>query len=299
MLQAWLQLARVSNLPTVWTNVLAAWLLSGGDWNWRPLAWLLTGASLLYTGGMFLNDAADARWDREHRRERPIPSGRIPPAAVWSAGSGFLAAGWIMLVHGADACGWLTSALAAAIVAYDLFHKSWTGSVLVMGSCRTLLFLAAASAGMTDAFTWTNHSEVIVRGIALGGYVTGLSLAAKAESAPQPLPPFWKATGMTGLWLPAIATACLLAADLAAGTPPEAVWMPLLWTALLGLLIVRARRVLRTPPPANIGRGVGLLLAGIVWVDALAVCPAAPAVAMAMTLTLPLLLLWQRRIAAT
>jgi 4-hydroxybenzoate polyprenyltransferase len=26
---AWLELARVSNLPTVWSNVLAAWLVSG------------------------------------------------------------------------------------------------------------------------------------------------------------------------------------------------------------------------------------------------------------------------------
>src|SRR5262245_59426154 len=111
MLRAWLELARVSNLPTVWSNVLAAWLLAGGTWTWGPLAWLLAGASLIYTGGMFLNDAADVKFDREHRRERPIPSGRISLAQAWVAGLGFLLVGFAMLVWGAEACIWLTGAL--------------------------------------------------------------------------------------------------------------------------------------------------------------------------------------------
>src|SRR5262245_42928808 len=96
MLRPWLELARVSNLPTVWTNVIAAWLLAGGAWEFRPLAWLLAGGSLVYTGGMFLNDAADAKWDRANRPERPIPTGRISPAQAWTAGIGFLAAGFAM-----------------------------------------------------------------------------------------------------------------------------------------------------------------------------------------------------------
>jgi len=45
-------LGRVSNLPTVWSNCLAGWWLSGGGNFWK-LALLLAGASALYTGGMF------------------------------------------------------------------------------------------------------------------------------------------------------------------------------------------------------------------------------------------------------
>ncbi|HEY1081657.1 MAG TPA: hypothetical protein VGE29_05310, partial [Prosthecobacter sp.] len=59
MFRAWLELARISNLPTVWTNVTAAWLLAGGPWREAALGWLVLAGSLLYTGGMILNDAAD------------------------------------------------------------------------------------------------------------------------------------------------------------------------------------------------------------------------------------------------
>ncbi len=46
-----LTLARVSNLPTVWSNCLAAWFISGAHPSWSMLP-LLIGASLLYAGVM-------------------------------------------------------------------------------------------------------------------------------------------------------------------------------------------------------------------------------------------------------
>ena len=79
-----------SNLPTVWSNCLAGWWLGGGE-NARNLAPLLTGATLLYVGGMFLNDAFDANFDAIHRRDRPIPSGAIAVDTVWHIGLGLLA----------------------------------------------------------------------------------------------------------------------------------------------------------------------------------------------------------------
>src|SRR5258706_9705876 len=77
-----LVLGRVSNLPTVWSNCLAGWWLSGGGNYWK-LPLLLLGMSALYTGGMFLNDAFDADFDRQRRPSRPIPSGKITPEIVW------------------------------------------------------------------------------------------------------------------------------------------------------------------------------------------------------------------------
>ena len=73
-LRALLILGRVSNLPTVWSNCLAGWWLGGGG-NYANLLLLLLGATLLYAGGMFLNDAFDAEFDTQYRRARPIPSG--------------------------------------------------------------------------------------------------------------------------------------------------------------------------------------------------------------------------------
>src|SRR5437870_4696749 len=69
-LRALLILGRVSNLPTVWSNCLSGWWLGGGR-HAEKLPFLFLGAALLYVGGMFLNDAFDAVFDRQYRPERP------------------------------------------------------------------------------------------------------------------------------------------------------------------------------------------------------------------------------------
>ena len=91
-LRALLALSRVSNLPTVWSNCLAGWWL-GGHGNFGNCRCCFLGVSALYTGGMFLNDAFDADFDRQRRAERPIPSGAISLPAVWRWGLGWLGAG--------------------------------------------------------------------------------------------------------------------------------------------------------------------------------------------------------------
>src|SRR6266446_2905999 len=85
-------LGRASNLPTVWSNCLAGWLLGGGG-DSEKLVLLCLSATFLYLGGMYLNDAFDAQFDQQHRPERPIPSGAIRAASVWKWGLGLLIAG--------------------------------------------------------------------------------------------------------------------------------------------------------------------------------------------------------------
>ena len=85
----YLRLGRVSNLPTVWTNCLAGTILAGGKVEAENLAPLLASLSFFYTGGMFLNDAFDHRYDRDFRPERPIPSGQIGHGEVFVAGFAF------------------------------------------------------------------------------------------------------------------------------------------------------------------------------------------------------------------
>ena len=102
-LRGWLILTRGSNLPTVWSNVLAGWLLAQGlrlrppgseyagqapdPLGWGGLLLLLLGVSLTYVGGMILNDAFDARWDAERRSTRPIPAGLIAVGEALRAGA--------------------------------------------------------------------------------------------------------------------------------------------------------------------------------------------------------------------
>lgn len=286
ILRPWLELARVSNLPTVWTNILAAWLLAGGKWELKPLGWLLAGGSLIYTGGMFLNDAADVKFDREHRPERPIPSGRISLPRAWAAAFVFLAAGFGMFVWGAEACIWLTGALVAAIVVYDLYHKPWPGSVFIMGSCRTLLYLATASA-VTGTLSWDGNREVCVKAIALGAYIVGLSLLARN-------PRDW----WTLIPLGVPFNVCLAYSGATENTYLGIFGLSVALVAFLGVL-VRAWLLVGTRSPSNIGRGVGLLLAGIVIVDALAISSVSIIWTFIFCMSTPALLLWQRKIAAT
>ncbi len=52
-----LRLGRVSNLPTVWTNVLAGAVLSGAPLAPVRVLALMLGLSTFYIAGMYLNDA--------------------------------------------------------------------------------------------------------------------------------------------------------------------------------------------------------------------------------------------------
>ena len=96
-----LVLGRVSNLPTVWANLLAAVALAGTaigtDLGVGVGLLLFLAYTLFYVGGMYLNDAFDARIDAKERPERPIPAGRVTSGEVYLAGFGMLAAGLVLL----------------------------------------------------------------------------------------------------------------------------------------------------------------------------------------------------------
>src|SRR5918996_6509021 len=94
--RAYLALARVSNLPTVWTNVLAGVLLAASPPDWSTFAFVAVAVSMLYTAGMFLNDAFDYRFDAVHRPDRPIPAGQVTLREAFAAGFSLLAAGLVL-----------------------------------------------------------------------------------------------------------------------------------------------------------------------------------------------------------
>jgi 4-hydroxybenzoate polyprenyltransferase len=309
MLRPWLELARISNLPTVWTNVTAAWLLAGGAWNGDlgqrlQLTWLLLAGSLLYTGGMILNDAADVRHDREHKKDRPIPSGKISPLAAWIVGLGMMAggAGIALTLAGANLA--ITLALIAAILFYDLYHKPWPGAVWVMGTCRVLLYLMAASAipATGDHVSWWRDDLALPFAFTLGAYIVGLTMVARMEAKGAVITPlrafFAKALlyapAMVGLyfWLSQANWRLIpLLGDLTPLAP-----LPFILTFIA--MVLYATRLMRQGGPA-IGQAVGILLAGIAIVDALAVIQVSLPLACGFVLMAPLLRLWQRWIAAT
>jgi 4-hydroxybenzoate polyprenyltransferase len=183
--RAYLLLARVSNIPTVWSNVLAgavgAVAATSNATPMSPLTarsilWPLLAGSCFYTGGMILNDAFDERFDRVHRPERPIPRGDVGSMEAFAVGGVCLVAGIMLLRLTRDAAvvGLL---LSGAILLYDYSHKRNPVAPIVMGSCRGLLYAAAAASVGRVSFT------VVAGGIAVAAYVAGLTIVARRAGA--------------------------------------------------------------------------------------------------------------------
>jgi 4-hydroxybenzoate polyprenyltransferase len=171
-----LVLGRASNLPTVWSNCLAGWLLGGGG-AVGTLLLLCVGMTCVYVGGMYLNDAFDTDFDQQHRPERPIPSGAISAGEVWGFGVGWLTLGIVMLCFFGLTTAFLGVLLLISVILYDWVHKAVAFSPFLMALCRFFLFLGAASTGIfgvTGIAIWS--------AFALAFYIVGLSYVAKSES---------------------------------------------------------------------------------------------------------------------
>lgn len=174
---AYLLLARVSNLPTVWTNVLAGVVVSFPYFSSSiPVMPVIVSVSLFYMGGMFLNDAFDAGFDAKARPDRPIPAGDVSRNEVFIAGGLLMAIGEGVLLwtdHPLPAMLW-GLVLAAAIVYYDYQHKGNPFGPAVMGLCRALVYFVAAAAtvGIPSVF-------VVLIAAVMWVYVVALTWVAK------------------------------------------------------------------------------------------------------------------------
>ena len=254
-LRTLLVLGRASNLPTVWSNCLAGYFLGGGSSGWRFLL-LCLGASLAYVGGMYLNDAFDADFDRQFRRERPIPSGRIDEGVVWKVGWALLGGGTLLLAT----LGWTAAVFAVllslSVILYDAIHKAIAFSPVLMSACRFFLFLVAAAAGDRGV-----TGEALWSAFALAGWIIGLSYVAKREST----------TGELQRW-PLVVLALPLALGALLNNGDWRLRGLVLSVLLVGWAAWCLRHTFATGP-RNLGLTVAGLLAGICLVDLLAVAP--------------------------
>lgn len=178
-LRSCVDLCRISNLPTIWTNVLAAMLLSGATFQWHPYLILACSLSFFYAGGMCLNDICDREHDLLQQPFRPIPSGRVLLKYAVLLSLFLFATGMSLLLtipHPTAAfCGGV--ALLATIVAYDAFHKGNFLSVFLMATCRLMVFIvtALALAGVVSPY-------VVLAGCVQFLYVLAISIVARHEN---------------------------------------------------------------------------------------------------------------------
>ena len=253
-----LRLGRVSNLPTVWTNMLAGIILVGGAAN-DSRVWPLAGAmSLFYVGGMYLNDAFDADIDAFERPERPIPSGRVSRPTVFRLGFAMLALGIALLAW--VGFGWPGGTgvwpplcglgLALTIIAYNRHHKANALSPLLMGMCRVFVYVAAGA-----SFAFPPPAGLLVGAALLLSYLIGLTYVAKQENLGQ----------VKNLWpLIFLAAPVLYGATLL--THAVGLWP--FWAAFSGWILVALWFVKRRQA-GDIPRAVVSLIAGISLFDAM------------------------------
>jgi 4-hydroxybenzoate polyprenyltransferase len=278
-----LRLGRISNIPTVWTNVLAGSIISSGSLPPAKIVPILAAMSAFYVGGMYLNDFFDRAIDARDRPGRPIDAGEIRASTVSLIGFGLLAAGVLLMVpFGLVPMIW-GALLAGVIVLYDVWHKGNTLSPVIMGLCRALVYIgtgAAVSGGSSQA--------TAIGAVALASHVAGITYAAKQESLDRvgnlwPLvllavPLLIALPVLLGGWIVIVAFALLLAAD--------------------GFAI---RLLVKRPVSGAVPLAVSGLIAAICLVDALAIAQAGGGVLVVAICALgyPLTRLFQKSIPGT
>lgn len=228
-LRALLELMRISNLPTVWSNVIvgtwAGYLVSSaqgnGEYNAAHLgvyvdgllarpAWLLLAPlpfivmiSLLYCGGMVLNDYWDREIDARERPDRPIPSGRVRPELARAFAMGMIVTAMLLpalaLLTGLSGlqsgaaftqimrlavpfCA--TVLLVTCIVAYNRLHSGNTASVWLMACCRVLAVVIPAlfaAPWPVDVLWWV---YIVGPALTIGVYTLAISIVARREVDP-------------------------------------------------------------------------------------------------------------------
>ncbi len=246
---AHLSLARISNAPTVLSNVLAGVALASAvaPVTMSGTALLALAMVLYYTAGMYLNDLFDLGIDRLERPERPLPSGRVSrrealgaTVLLFSVGTFCLALlGTAPLISGL--------VLVALIVVYDAWHKTNPLSPVLMASTRMLVYVTAFV-----SFAPTLTFSLVFWSLLLGLYIVGLTYIAKTETSS--LTGYWPAAL---LFLPALVGALVL--------PWSGFWLPLglaLWVAYSVSFVYLTR---------DVGRAIGQLIAGVSLLDALVI----------------------------
>ncbi|MFN3165784.1 MAG: UbiA family prenyltransferase, partial [Phycisphaeraceae bacterium] len=170
------------------------------------LASHLVGISMIYCGGMVLNDYLDRGVDAIERPSRPIPSKRVKPWQAAAMAFGLLVLGFI--VSGGWAApeivntqkSWNQFAphlsvlllLVAFVVVYNVVHQATVIGVVIMGLCRALAFLVPAFLFVNEPFSAPlNAFWIFAPAVTLFLYTLAISIVARREvehdaSAAQP-----------------------------------------------------------------------------------------------------------------
>ncbi|MFA9476775.1 UbiA family prenyltransferase [Phycisphaerales bacterium AB-hyl4] len=213
-MRVWLEVTRLSNLPTVLSNVLVGLAMAlevygrpiwGGYPRveqdhvtlWRVLihdGWpVLIAMAMFYCAGMVLNDVFDRAYDRERRPERPIPSGRLATRTAVIATVVFALIGMFVIARTGLWPTVFSAALLVSIVAYNALHRRWAWTVAFMGINRggvyvvaaavTAAAVAAAPVAVPMSAYWAAFGRIVLPfAIILALYTAAMTYLARREN---------------------------------------------------------------------------------------------------------------------
>jgi 4-hydroxybenzoate polyprenyltransferase len=284
-----LKLGRVSNLPTVWTNTVAAIVLAGAEVTSAAAPALLASMTLFYLGGMYLNDAFDADIDARERPERPIPAGEIARRTVFCIGFFLLTGGLALLCLAAYQSPEHTGVwpgvsgviLAVTIAFYNWHHKGNVLSPVVMGLCRLLIYVSVGF-----CFAVVLPLPLLIGAILLFSYLIGLTYVAKQENLGE----------VKNLW-PLL---FLAAPVIYGGVLSSEAWPTFAYWVIFVVAIVAALWLVRRRQAGDIPRAVVTLIAGMSLLDAILISGAGePGLALVAVLGFAMTLALQRVVSGT
>ncbi|MDA1312012.1 MAG: UbiA family prenyltransferase [Acidobacteria bacterium] len=206
---AYIEMLRISNLPSVFSNVLVGAALGAGNGH-IPIESALPCAvaiAFLYLGGMALNDAVDVEADRVERPERPIPSGRLSVGQAYRLAAFTFCLGLVVLASISQVAVGMGMVLVGIIAAYDFLHKRFAPSVLLMGAARGMVYLTAAVAVAGTLVVGKPLWFVVT----LTAYTTAFTIVARSENRNDMDSGRWVAAGIPlivlvpGVWMTASA----------------------------------------------------------------------------------------------
>lgn len=217
----WLALAKPRITLMVALSAAAGYALaSTGPLGWARLAWTALGVSLASAATGCLNQVLEAEADGRMRRtaSRPLPAGRVSPAAAHAAGLLWGAAGLAVLAwkSGALACGLTAFTLASYLLVYTPMKRwsplsLWVGAV--PGALPPVIGWAAAGGALDGGaaalfaiqFLWQLPHFLALGWLHRDDYAAG-GFRVAAVSDP---------TGASTAWQLAFSAELLLAASLA------------------------------------------------------------------------------------
>ena len=259
------QLMRLPAMFTVFSNIIAAYWIASYYWadasfslssiELPPFLLTVLSSLCLYHGGMVLNDCFDLDVDRKERPDRPLPAGRIAITHAWLFGWVLLFSGVLFALFVSVQTTLIAVVLALAIIAYDGGPRQGWKAAINMGLCRYLNWLLALSAVSLD---W----QLAVIPIPLLLYIVALSRISQeeAEAADR------KVLVGAGLMILLAVTVWITAFINGIFQGVFAIIALLLGVVFLGRAFFR---VYQSFSPATLQAVVGLLVLGVIPLDAL------------------------------